>query len=490
MKNFCYIYGNTFTSMKTWSQLVIDVDYSPSDPGINKCFCERTEYAKSELEAGKVLTYKDPGNLFGRIAVKEVDGDKVVLVYGGTEYTLSAEHSYRRLDENGRDYTNFELNVHLPLQYVIENTPAFFRQFQTRTQMTRLSESDIKLFEASDDPCAKFVLGRWHLVTMPKEDSKQIAEKYIREAVNAGIADAYNTLSLMYANGDTAEDRVDLEESARLRDEAIRHGSEAAMLRYARNRVAGILLAPEEPGKVAAEIEKRIQDESDLNNEWYPVLGYAYETLGKDTEARRAYETGIEKGCLRCWSDLAFWFRNHDMEKEYEDTMSKGMLKGCATCFMLFADLPEEKFESKTPDLKRHFTRWLREHLERGLELGEETCAYFLAYNYYYGAYGFEKDGKEAGKYLERGMSLGDTYCYSFTADILEMYQPSDQDKMDAAVFRLKALRLGDDSVQSKVIIAYRRGLLNKYQDEIEQYWLPEDYNDYEEDDSRWDAYV
>ena len=31
---------------------------------------------------------------------------------------------------------------------------------------------------------------------------------------------------------------------------------------------------------------------------------------------------------------------------------------------------------------------------------------------------------------------------------------------------------------------------LREYQDEIEQYWLPEDYDDYEEDDSRWDPYV
>jgi hypothetical protein len=70
------------------------------------------------------------------------------------------------------------------------------------------------------------------------------------------------------------------------------------------------------------------------------------------------------------------------------------------------------------------------------------------------------------------------------------MGTPSKEDKQDAAVYRLKALRLGDESAQSKVIIAYRRGLLKKYQDEIEKYWLPEDYDDYEEDDSRWDPYV
>ena len=131
-----------------------------------------------------------------------------------------------------------------------------------------------------------------------------------------------------------------------------------------------------------------------------------------------------------------------------------------------------------------------KDHLERGLKLGDGTCAYWLAYHYFYGTLGFEQDSKEVARYVERGMALGDTNCYALIADILSMGSPSDQDKKDAAIYRLKALRLGDDSVQSKVIIAYRRGLLQKYEDEIEKYWLPEDADDYEEPDSRWDPYV
>ena len=475
--------------MKKWTRLIIDVDYSPSDPGTNNWFCDRTDYDKADVTAGKILPYKDSGGLFRSIRVVEASDAEVVLEYCGKQYSLTPESCTRKLDEDGRDYTNFYLYVSLKVEYVIENTREFFRQFQTRDQMARLSKEDIRQFEASDDPCAKFVLGRWHLVTMPEEDSLQIAEKNIREAVTAGIADAFNMLSLMYANGDTAEDRVDLEESAHLRDEALRLGSEAASLRYARNRISGILLAPEEPEVVAREIETLLAEDPEPNPEWYSVLAYAYETLGRDEDSRKAYKTGTEKGCLRCWAELAYWFREHGMEKEYENTMYEGMSKGCPACFMLSADRTEEEYEEKTPELKRHFTRWLTDNLERGLELCEGTCAYYLAYNYFYGALGFEKDGRKAGYYLDRGMLLGDSYCYSFAADILEMYDPSDQDKRDAAVYRLKALRLGNDSVQSKVIIAYRRGLLNKYQDEIEKYWLPDEYEP-DGDDGRWDAYA
>ena len=414
----------------------------------------------------------------------------MVLIYGGEEYTLREGQSHRCLAQDGRNYTNFELNAYLVLHYIIENTPAFFRQFQTKEQLVKLSDRDIKDFEESDDPCAKFVLGRWHIVLRPREDSVQLAEKYIREAVDAGIADAYNVLSLMYANGDTAEDKVDLEESARLRDEAIKRGSEAAMMRYARNRICGILLAPEEPAKVAKEIEQLIKEGPDLNPEWYSVLGFAYDTLNKGAQARKMYEEGIKHGSLRCYYELAYWYREHGKDEDYEKTMEDGMRAGCGFCYTLHADLSEDDYQKKTPELQKHFTRYIKDHLERGLNLGDGTCAYWLAYHYFYGTLGFEQDSKEVARYVERGMALGDTSCYGLIADILSMGSPSDQDKKDAAVYRLKALRLGDDSVQSKVIIAYRRGLLKKYEDEIEKYWLPEDIDEYEEDDSRWDPYV
>ena len=163
--------------MKKWTRLIIDVDYSPSDPGTNNWFCDRTDYDKADVTAGKILPYKDSGGLFRSIRVVEASDAEVVLEYCGKQYSLTPESCTRKLDEDGRDYTNFYLYVSLKVEYVIENTREFFRQFQTRDQMARLSKEDIKQFEASDDPCAKFVLGRWHLVTIPEEDSLQIAEK-------------------------------------------------------------------------------------------------------------------------------------------------------------------------------------------------------------------------------------------------------------------------------------------------------------------------
>lgn len=99
--------------MQTWTKLVIDVDYSPSDPGINNWFCERTTYERADLHDGQRLHYDDPGGLFGAISVDKVSEEGVTLHYGGSTYTLTVQGSGLRLDQDGRDYTNFYLGVYL-----------------------------------------------------------------------------------------------------------------------------------------------------------------------------------------------------------------------------------------------------------------------------------------------------------------------------------------------------------------------------------------
>ena len=99
--------------MRQWTRLVIDVDYHPCDPGMNNWFCERTAYAKSDLKVGMPLRYKDPGELFGGIRLLELTDEGVVLAYGDHKYGLSLDCPYGPFDQAGRDYTEFELNVHL-----------------------------------------------------------------------------------------------------------------------------------------------------------------------------------------------------------------------------------------------------------------------------------------------------------------------------------------------------------------------------------------
>lgn len=472
---------------KPLNDLLIDVDYHPCDPGNSTWYCERTRIRKDALLPGKYLRFKDPGGLFSAIKVVEANDDALVISYEGDTFTLDRDNPARTLDEDGRDYTEFELNVSARFAIRVENTPAFFRRFSLRGEVAQLTPADIDCLKDSDDPCAKYLLGRWHIIMAPEnEASAGIAEGLFREAADAGIADAVASLSTLYAHGMTEEDRVDLDESARLRDKAIGMGSETAVIRYARNRICGSWLAPEEPEAVAAEIEERIGTEADINPEWYSVLGFAYEILGKD-EAEDMYRMGIEKGCVRCYGELAMWYEERGNREEYRRWMEAGIEKGCGICFLLDCDYPEDKFEEFGEADRALLSNQVRDRLERGLKLGEEPCAYWLGLNYYHGYLGFPKDGRKGSHYLSKAIDMGDGFSCKTVAEILEC-DPDDVDRKIAARLRLYALRRGCNSEREKVMQAYRDGLLDEYKEEIEQYWLEDD--EPEDDPGRWDAYV
>lgn len=99
--------------MGKWTHLVIDVDYSPSDPGISNWSCDRTKYAWEDIRPGDNLRYEDSGGLFGAIKVLEKTDDSITIQYGQGTYTLEEGHSNADLDHDGRDYTNFYLNLWL-----------------------------------------------------------------------------------------------------------------------------------------------------------------------------------------------------------------------------------------------------------------------------------------------------------------------------------------------------------------------------------------
>ena len=98
--------------MKRWSSLVIDVDYRPADPHAN-WYCERTEFAHEDLEAGLSLPYNDPGGLFSRITITGVEEKSVSFQYGEKFFQLEDGASNAYLDQSGRDYTDFMLNAWL-----------------------------------------------------------------------------------------------------------------------------------------------------------------------------------------------------------------------------------------------------------------------------------------------------------------------------------------------------------------------------------------
>lgn len=473
--------------MNPLSDLLIAVNYHPCDPGNTTWYTERTRIPRDGLVPGKSLRFKDPGDLFEAIKVLSVSDDALVIAYGNETYTLDRENFSILLDEDGRDYTEFELCVAARFAVRVENTPAFFRRFAVRSEVAQLTSMDVDYLKDSDDPCAKYLLGRWLIVTADaEEESAVIAEELFQEAAEAGIADALDSLAILNALGATKEDRVKVGVADRMWGKAISMGSETALIRRSRHRVCGTWLAPEEPEAVVKEIGERIKADADLNPEWYSVLGYAHEVLGRADAAEKAYKTGIEKGSLRCYGELASLYLGEGKKAEYRQWMEAGMEKGCGFCFLLDCDYPEDAYEKLGETEKAQLTAQVRERLEKGLALGEENCAYWLGINYYYGFLGFPKDGDKGSRYLSQGIDMGDGYSCAAVADILEC-DPDDEDLKIAAKFRLNALRDGLDTEKENVIQAYRDGLLDDYKEEIEECWLEDDCED---DDGRWDPYV
>lgn len=97
--------------MKKWTHLVVDVDYSPSDPGICNWFCERTEIPYEDVKEGAFVRYEDPSGILASIKVVEKTPKKLVLESAGRTATLQEDHTTAKLDEGGRNYTNFLLHA-------------------------------------------------------------------------------------------------------------------------------------------------------------------------------------------------------------------------------------------------------------------------------------------------------------------------------------------------------------------------------------------
>lgn len=472
--------------MKRLTKLVVDVDYSPSDPGNSRWFTERTEFDMDSLEAGQKLRYKDPGGLFAGIKFIGSDDKGLSLEYSGRTITLNEGHSHENVSEGGRDYTNFTLCVWLRQQLVINGSTEFLGTFHSKDMISKLSDEDWAQIKASPLPVAKYALGRRHYLLAPEHaKSYGLAEDLFREAMEEGVADAYCALSIMVANGDTRDNFPDYDEAGRLLAEGLARGSELARMQRARYRIAGTFDYPCEPEKVVQEAERVIESEKDFDHDWYSILGFALEKAGRGG-AEGIYRKGIEAGSIRCYTDLAILLSQEGRQEEYERCMQEGMAAGCGWCHCLGADLPQEEFEKLDHPSQVSYQSRIIERLEKGLELGEGSCGYYLGSSFYYGNFGLQPDIDKALGYLNRGMELGDCYSASLLADVYEeCYEGDDIDKLVAEA-RLLALRYGYEEKKDKVLEAYDKGLLDDYRKEIELFWLPEP----ETDDSRWDAYV
>ena len=460
----------------SWYKLVIDVDYWPSDPGCRDNYSERTERLIKDLKVGQNISYNDPSDILPSISLVGIDEKGVTLQSNGTTVRLPdfKGNHFSKLAEAGRDYTNFQLWAGVVEAIDITHDLNFLRRFGKNSQILSLTPADIEVLSGSDDPYAMYGYASW-LATNNRniEDIKKAFDLYAK-AAEGGCADALMGESLLWGLG--LGGIMDSQLAADLRDKAVAKGSELAAMCQARNRIAG-LNAHKEPEQVLEEIKQRIASDADLNPGWYSIMAFAYETLGDTQNAKQMYHKAIEHNEERAYFFLAYIYKNEGDADTYRKLMLEGIEHNCALCHILDADMDEEEFYKLSLTKQRELKREVKKRLERGIQLGEGLCAYYLAINYYYGDLGFKRIINKAFKYANEGYRLCDAYSCNLIIDMQDDETPKGfkLDDKHIAYMRLEALRYGDDDQLAKVVKAYNEGLytIDGIQEEIRREWLP-----------------
>lgn len=361
----------------------------------------------------------------------------------------------------------------------------FLRRVRTVERVAQLSEAEIRMLrDACDtDPYAAYGYARWLWTLQPtKQSATEARQLLLRLARDEDApADAEALLAITYRYGGCAawdEVEVDTREYIQTRDHALVRGSQLAAIIEAKDRIWGNL-ATKEPHRVAEETEHRLEQQAEADPAWHCVLAYAYEQLERKEEAIAQYEAAIHTGETSAYADLGWTYMLRGNVALGDALMEEGLKLGVAACHLWQTDMLEEDFEELSPQAQQQFHETIKQRTERGVTLGDGTCAYFLGQRYRIGGFGFEPDPMKALPILERGVLLGESYSASVLADMMEdmdntLPQELRYTPQQIAGLRLTAARRAPDdrAMLSQLRRCWDLGLLLRHQQEVEREWL------------------
>ena len=352
----------------------------------------------------------------------------------------------------------------------------------TDTRLFRLSEEQIEKVQMMADkgyPVAKYVLGRYHQVVKPDDDSIEKAADLLKAAANGEVADAYAALATMHLYGHFGDVVLDTYRSTM--DDAVSKGSSLAIKIKLHEMTEGINGLPSEPKRVIDFLENNILNDEETAEKYpffYVSLGDAYHKMGKTAQAADLYEKAEDLGffeaaynkCAAKMEGMAQMQKSiFDMVVDFGcDAKSPG-------CFWLKADIQQGEYEECTnEDKKQQISKIIKESLEEGYKLGYLDCAFALGTNYYFGKYGFEEDNNEAWNWFLAGAKMDNGASYlglaQMTADGI---CPDGLADNFVQTCLLNALRRGRTEQLPYVIEAYKAGKLADFADEIEAFYMP-----------------
>jgi len=381
------------------------------------------------------------------------------------------------------------------------NDELFLRSFLTKERVMLLTSNyveNLRKLSQYDDKLAKYGYGRWLYFLNPYDGAISQAEQLLFETKEY-IPDALAAYSQMLRYGETTithSPDMDLENSQGLLLQAKEQGSILAAITDARNRIHG-LYCDAEPDYVATEIEQVIRTEPNYDPIWLSFLADAYQELGNNDSAIRAYEQAIECGDIRPYAYLAFMYQERGNTVMYQDLMEKGIEKGNTLCMIYQADMDDEDYESLSKTEQDRIHQNIDNRLLRGLKMGDGICAYYLWHNHYFGELGYTEDIYKALAYLKEGIRLADSSCIEQMVTLARtnsLPQSERLSDMQICELALRAARYSpfDEDILEELQYSDDPAFLLRHKEELERYWQPllKQLNEMNEEDGRYDAYV
>lgn len=352
-------------------------------------------------------------------------------------------------------------------------------------ELFRLGPDDIARLQASDSADDLTTLGLWHIITATYDDYVSKAETLFRKAIAKGSSGAKLQLANMYRLGDLGP--VDLDQYLHLRDESIDEGCQMAQLRLCRDIAYGVGCLPDIE-KGIAETRRRLAAIAYPDPRWYDALGWMLMSIDAPSEETNSwFLKAIECGFIDSYSGLV----------DMPDAIEMGRKEGCGGCCIMLADELEKKYHyvcgndanaidffsdpieksdylAKNDQYKKELAEQIMSLYHEATQLGETAGYYYLGHIYYSAELGHMEDDDKAWQYFMKGARMGHCICLSMLADMIEEGRaPQEFQWEDACLFRLKALRYGDDRQLLNVVQAYFEGDLEDYAEEIVRDYIP-----------------
>lgn len=350
------------------------------------------------------------------------------------------------------------------------------------TRLFLLTDEQIdKVKEAADKgyAVAQYVLGRYHQVRKPEENSLEQAEQLLKAAANAGVPDAWWALAIHYLYG--YQGPVVMEHFNELIDEAFEKNSPMALKQRLHDVIHGEHGQKADPKGTIAHVNDFLEKDEDFPAKYpylYDLMGDAYHKVGNKDQADECYEKAVNLGYFEADAHR-FENRVEGPDKDfYRNTFSFILDFACDNdsprCFLLRALEHAYHYETEDPSKHEATGRQLREDLEHAYHLGVGDAAYYLGLYHYEGSHGFEKNPGEAWAWFGKGQDLESAKAYTGMAQmVLDGVKPSTLPDNFLEYLLLCAVRRGDFSMLPTLLESYKAGKLKGLEEEVEKTYLP-----------------